>query len=255
MKTKTQLKNLLYILIVAISALIYSEVAPEIQNGDQMLATGAVAAAMLFNAGNLSSWRQRVEYFMNANGKNPDNYPIEWSRIVAEAQITTATTRFQFFLKEDPNQARGREVRLGLNDVFFGFASQFRMLNVTTATPFNAVPVTSPIAAALNVFYETGNITLGSGNVNVWSKHSLAHYRYAPGQSASELSGTDGVNLCYPAPILSGRNDLQCVLDIATPDAAIVNGSAGQVYVLQFSFIGYRIVGLAKDIETSTYFV
>lgn len=215
----------------------------------QILASGGVAAAMLFNPQNLSAWKNIVNGYISSHKLNPENYPTEFQRLRLEVTITQ-NTLFRFFVKEDPNQVKNREIRLGLNNVFFGFASRFAIIEQVTATPFNAVPQTTPSIAAHNVFYETGTIRLGSGSTNVWTNQTLTQHRFNPNTTGSATTGFDGTALCYPVPVLSGRNDIQMNLEIAAPDT-ITHAAGTSTYILQYTFFGYNVVGLAKDVETA----
>lgn len=248
MKTIIQLKTILLIAVLAIAFAIFDFCKP---GHEAVQASAAVAAAMLFSAANLSAWRQRVDAFIQSKGLNPANYPIEFRRLVAEV-VVTQNSIFKFFLKEDANAAKNREIRLGLNDAFFGFAGRFAVLDETISAPFSSVPATSAITATHNVFYETGTFSLGSGNVEVWSKHPVSQYKYNP-NSQTAITDMDGAALTYPSPVLSGRNDLRFTLEIATPGTITHATPATNQYILQFSFFGFNVTGLGKDIETSAF--
>lgn len=241
--------KILLVLIVGVIAILAGLFAPE--HAAAMYADGGVATALLFGAANLSAWRQRVDAFITSKGLNPANYPIEWRKLVTEV-VVTQNSIFRFFIKEDPNQAKSREQRLGLNDAFFGFAGRFAVLDETFASPFSAIPATSALTATHNVFYETGTFTLGSGNVEVWSNHPVSQYKWNPNNQAP-ISDNDGIALSYPSPILSGRNDLRFTLNIAEPGTITHATPDTNQYVLQYNFFGFNVVGLGKDIETAAF--
>ncbi len=234
--------------ILAIVAMCVDALLPA-ANPDAVLASGALAAAMLFNPANFSTWRAKVNSFILSKKLNPDDYPTEWRQLRAEVTITQNSI-FRFLLKEDPNAVKNREVRLGLNDVFFGFAGRLAIIDETLATPFNVVPATSAIVVGHNVFYETGTIRLGSGSVSVWDKQPVSQYKYNP-NSQTAISDNDGASPCYPVPILSGRNDIQMVMEIGEPGTIAHATPLTNRYVLQYTFYGFNVAGLAKDIETT----